>query len=314
MLKTSNEKWNLICDYFDKNKHSPEQRVQNIWEKIFSELLNFSQLQEEIDIHRSLRIGSIDRVIPDIIIKNKGKDLFVVELKQHNHTKIIGMENQLFSYLKLLQNDLGILICDKMYVFDYDYQKNDEEQNKIEIEGRKDNRDGIKGVELFNKYNFNKDDITKFIQNKNEAIKNIEIIKNKISVELIQNLLLKHFLEKFNRNIFDEAIKNFSITVAQKNTTLLNTNSNSLVSKTPHKINHKKKLTKSEAIALCRRNELKVRGAITFASENSTSMLFWANPNKKYLSDNWWLLLNDISNKKLYVFFIPNKSLDESQI
>jgi hypothetical protein len=311
---TSNEKWNLICDYFEKNRYSPEQKIQTVWESIFSELLNYSRLENEVERHRNIKIGSTERVITDIIIRTQESDLFIVELKQSSISVNNGMVQQLISYLKQLHNDLGILICDKMYIFDYDYQKNDEEQNKIEIEFIKDDPDGIEFVELFSKYDFNKDAIKKFIQNKNETNINIQIIKKEISIELIHDLLLKHFLGRFDKKLFNEAIKCFDISVSIKNSVYIERTSDRVISINQTKVFNGNDLSKSEAIELCKKSGLNVNGVITFSSENSSSRKFWANPSKKYLSYNWWLILNDISKKQLHVFNIPSNSINENQI
>ena len=128
------EKWNKIVELHNQYLNSQENLIQMLWESIFAEIFGYSRLYGDIDSHRSIRIGSTERVIPDIIIKNGEKDLFVVELKQHNIFYNSGIERQLLSYLKLLRIQIGVLICQKIYVYKYDPNKNDFEQEKIEIE------------------------------------------------------------------------------------------------------------------------------------------------------------------------------------
>lgn len=81
MLST---KWNKIVDLYNKYQFKSENEIQNLWEQLFAdaELFGYSKIYGEINAHRSIQIGSSGRVIPDIIIKNGEKDLFIVELKQ----------------------------------------------------------------------------------------------------------------------------------------------------------------------------------------------------------------------------------------
>lgn len=311
---TLNEKWNLICEYYTKNYNSPEQKIQSIWESIFSELMGYSRLENEVDRHRNIQIGSTERVITDIIIRNHETDLFIVELKQSCMLINNGMVKQLLSYLKQLHNDLGILICNKIYIIDYDYHKNDEEQIKTEIEFIPDNPDGIKFVELFSKHDFNKESIKEFLKQKNKSMVNIHLIKKELTKDLILNLLARHFLDRFNKEEFEEAIQSFNVSISQVNRTIQESLNKPSVINNVSNVTHANSLSKSDAIALCKQNGINIIGVITFSSENASSRKFWANPSKKYLLQNWWLLINDISRRQLHVFYIPGNSIQENQI
>ncbi len=85
---TLTEKWNAIVSDFQANKNLKEDAVQNLWEEIFADadVFGYSKRSREIDIWRNIQIGSRERTVPDIIIRDSvnDKDLFVVELKQHN--------------------------------------------------------------------------------------------------------------------------------------------------------------------------------------------------------------------------------------
>ncbi|MDD3436429.1 MAG: hypothetical protein PHC64_04665 [Candidatus Gastranaerophilales bacterium] len=215
------EKWNRIVNCYNKYYNSPEKTIQIVWESIFAELLGYSRLDGDIDRQRNITIGSAERAISDIILCDGDKDLFIVELKRHN-LSFCG-DKQLLSYLKLLHNDIGILVCDKIYIFDYDYNKEDDEQSKIEIEFIKDNPDGIKFVELFSKNSFEKDVIKNFIHQKIKFEQNISHIKNEITNELILHLLQQHFTDKyykFSTEEFEQAVNSFNITILLKNAVL----------------------------------------------------------------------------------------------
>ena len=148
-----NTKWNNIVNLFTSNNSKPEQTIQILWEKIFSEFFGYSTLLGDIDSQRAIAIGSSQRIIPDIIIKNSNKDLFIVELKQ---PQLQSGNEQLLSYLKLLKIEIGVLICNKLFLYYFDYNKPDNEQLFVEISFTENNPDGIKFLELFQKTNFNK--------------------------------------------------------------------------------------------------------------------------------------------------------------
>lgn len=209
---TSIEKWNYLCDLYKRYYSSSEKVLQNMWQNIFSEVFEYSHLQNDIDIHRSLRIGSTDRVIPDIIIRNKEKDLFIVELKQYNLPRTIGMEKQLYSYLKLLHNDLGVLICDRIVLVDFDYIKEDN-QNEYEIFFEENNPEGVLFIEYFSKPSFNKAAIKELISNGSSKISNIKSIKNEISEELLNKLLVEYFSKNYSNEEIRQAIENISINI-----------------------------------------------------------------------------------------------------
>ena len=81
-----NSNWNRLCDITKKNYNEKEDKIQKVFEDVFAVLFGYDPLEEEIDSHRILHIGSTYRVIPDIIMRDSSgnKDLFIVELKQLN--------------------------------------------------------------------------------------------------------------------------------------------------------------------------------------------------------------------------------------
>ena len=97
------EKWNSIVSDFQTNKTSREDVIQNLWVEIFADaaMFGYSKRSGEIDIWRNIQIGARERTIPDIIIRDSvnNKDLFVVELKQHNLPFSQTYKEQLLSYM-----------------------------------------------------------------------------------------------------------------------------------------------------------------------------------------------------------------------
>ena len=305
------EKWNFLIEYYNKNQTAPEKIIQQDWENLFAEIFGYSKLLKEVDAHRTMQIGATSRVIPDIIIRStqENRDLFVVELKQH--TILTGYE-QLFSYLKLLKVDIGILICNKLYIYDYDTGKDDDNQSVLEIEFTKDNPDGIKFVELFSKGSFDKENIKQFIRERKVTKNNIQLIQDKIDQTLIYNLLKEHFTTHFSVEEFNEAVKDMKILIEKEksvqNTTMVTTET----------VQKNNSIDKSSAIRRCQDLGISIKSnACTFSSQNqghTGNNKYWANPDFKKLQDDWWLILNDIDRKQLYVFFIPSGEIKHNEL
>ncbi|MCL1880781.1 MAG: type I restriction enzyme HsdR N-terminal domain-containing protein [Oscillospiraceae bacterium] len=210
------ERWNKIVEHFNKHFNDKEEVIQNLWENIFIEFFGYSMFGEEIERHRNIRIGSTERVITDIIIKDGDSDLFIVELKQHNLSRSSAMELQLMSYLKQLRLDTGILVCNKIYVYDYDYSKGDDEQDYAVIEFKADNPNGVQFIEMFSKGAFKKSAVEEFIRSQNKSLEKIACIKNELTSELVIDLLKTHFADKYGATEFDKVIEHFNITITPK--------------------------------------------------------------------------------------------------
>lgn len=180
------ENWNLLVAQHSEFYNQPENKIQNLWEIYFSELFGFKKILNEIETQRKLHIGSTDREIPDIILKKDDKDLFIVELKQYSLTRNDDFEKQLLNYMSHtdLRLSIGILVCKKLYL--YYYNHSDNKNDCIEIPFKKDNELGIKFMELFNKNNFDVENVKKIIQSESKNKNNISNIKKEISAELVK--------------------------------------------------------------------------------------------------------------------------------
>ncbi len=212
---TANEKWNKIVALHKKYYNSPETKVQNVWESVFVEILGYSRLEGEVERHRNIQVGSTERIIPDVIVKNQDRDLFVVELKQHNISFQSTIEAQLFSYLKQLRNDIGILVCNKLYVYAFDYAKKDSEQLKWQISFTENNPEGIEFVEKFAKGGFNPKKIKALVLEKNRFNLNVERIVEKINQPTIVKVLKEYFEKSYTTAEVDEALSQVSISISK---------------------------------------------------------------------------------------------------
>ncbi len=210
------EGWNFLVAQHSEFYNQPECKIQNLWESYFSEIFGFKKIFNEIDSQRKLHIGSTDREIPDIILKKDGKDLFIVELKQYSLKKNDDFEKQLLNYMSHtdLRLSIGVLVCEKLYL--YFYNHSDNKNDCLEIPFEKDNKLGIKFMELFNKSNFDVENVKNFIQSEAKNKNDISKIKKEISTELLKQLLIEHFTKTYNKTAVESALKDFSFNCSER--------------------------------------------------------------------------------------------------
>ena len=220
---TSTDKWDRIVGLYNQHLGAKEEVVQGLWENIFADFFGYIRVNGEIERKRSMQIGSKKRAAEaDIIIKNGNCDLFVVELKQHNVPRSKDMESQLMSYLKLLRLNIGLLICDKIYIYCYDSGKPDDEQSYAVIDFIGGDRfgfhsyDGELFIEMFCKGRFGKEGVADFIHHQQAFMEKVAKIKEEITAELAAQLLGNHFAKKYGHEAFKVAWEGFAVNIAQK--------------------------------------------------------------------------------------------------
>ena len=218
---TNSDIWNELVELVHENESRDERIIQNDWEKmILRQYLGFNKL--EIDSQRRLRIGATDKKI-DVMLKKDDDDFCVIELKQHCYSKNDGGQAQLFSYLNQLKKiKLGVLVCDKLYVYNFDYKLEDDDQAFVEIPFEENNENGLSFVRLFQRQTLNLDEIVDWINEKDRERRDVERrrnqeriiidkIKAEITDELKRNLLRDYFVNKLNCNasLFEKAYQEY---------------------------------------------------------------------------------------------------------
>lgn len=304
------EIWNNIVDLFNQNLSSEEFKIQELWERIFNELFNYKSLKGEITSHKTMMIGSTEKIITDVVLGKDNKDYVIVELKQECFDACSEKHfAQLISYLKQLKISIGILIANKINIIVYDYSKDDKEQQSIQIEFVKDNPLGEIFVNLFRKENLDKCLIENFInencKNQNEK-KELEKFIN--DEGYVKSILENYFKENgYNQASIDLLFNDYKINVVRKTT--------------PHipipepfpkikKSCHKSTLGKYDAIMLCKKNGLFLSDYVTFANYNG--VMYPANVKLNYLNHEWFILLNNSMEKKLHILKIPANTFQQS--
>lgn len=208
------DKWNLIVDQYSQYYNKPESFIQILWESYCVELFDYKKLYGEVDSQRSIQIGSSERVIPDIILRIDNEDVFDIELKQYSLPFNIQFENQLVSYLNLTHISVGMIVCQNIYLYVYNYS--DKKLNKVAIPFTKDSLDGIRLIDLICKDNFSIEAIEEFIETRTRTKENIKEIRSQVNNELIRDLLIDHFSSNYSLEEVNKALNDFDIAVNKK--------------------------------------------------------------------------------------------------
>lgn len=198
--------WNKIVKKQNALFGKKEDVVQTMWESVI--LPDYLEYDEEC-VNSQREIGSSDE-IANIVLCKDGGEICVVVLSP---SEMRDGREQLLSCLKQMDPlSLGILVCDKLYIYDCQYGLNDDEQAYVEIPFEQNNLDGTDFVEFFNAQNFDETQIKEWIARKNEERRlseqngnnfdnNIAKIKNEITCGLVKELLRKYFVDEKNFSI-----------------------------------------------------------------------------------------------------------------
>jgi hypothetical protein len=220
----NNEKWNEICFYLSENIRadiSESDFEQNVIQAL--RVLDWKEFLGDIQIRPSFQIGASNRIMPDFVINSsEKKNLFVIEIKQPSIPLNINFQQQLFSYMRQLRLQYGVLIGQVIQVFyDGDLTEHDDPVLLETIEFNKDNTKGQKFVELFSKENFSKDLLESFtlnslkkINRKSEQKKLHQKILSPDYQSEILELIKQDFLNKYDAELIDNVLKEISINIS----------------------------------------------------------------------------------------------------
>jgi hypothetical protein len=199
------ETWKEICYLVNSNTTASESKFQSEIVHLF-EKLGWKKYKQEIEEQRTITVGSAKNLKPDIIIKADNKDLFVVELKKPSATYNSRNDLQLFSYMRQLKLDIGILLNDKIHVFFEDGKIG----NPIEILTVEfDENETVKGlqfIELFSKETFNEETLKSFYINK---LLKSDALNMVISTEY--KALLLEYIRRDVETKFNTEVSNFVV-------------------------------------------------------------------------------------------------------
>lgn len=222
-----NDKWNEICFLLSENIKSDiseSEFEQNVIRAL--EALNWREFSGDINIRPSIQVGASGSIIPDFVIKNpEDKDLFVIEIKQPTVPLSTNFQQQLFSYMRLLKLDYGLLIGQVMQLFyDGDLSNRDTPVILDTFEFKRDNPKGNKFVELFLKVNFSLESLEAFTINSlkriNRKAEEKELHKKVLSTVYqteVVDLIKQDLLKEYDSEIIDNVLQDISLSIVSKN-------------------------------------------------------------------------------------------------
>lgn len=194
------EQWDLIVKHYKRERNALEEKIESDWIDMLVEIFGYKKLLGEIDVHRSIQIGSGERAIPDVIVRSADKDLFLIEFKRYTSVFNEKMEAQLKSYLDLLHLSIGIIVCQKIYVYSY----KDGKLKKCEIEFYEKNKNGEEFLELFKRGKFTKEKVEEYVDSYKNVDTEVEEILKVLTAPGVMEILKRHFSAK---PYSDEAIE-----------------------------------------------------------------------------------------------------------
>lgn len=230
-----NDKWNEICFLLSENiksNVSENEFEQNVIRAL--EALNWREFSGDINIRPSIQVGASGYIIPDFVIKDPDdKNLFVIEIKQPTIPLSTNFQQQLFSYMRLLKLDYGLLIGQVIQLF-YDGNLSNRDTPVIleTFEFKRDNPKGNKFVELFLKDNFSFESLEAFTINSlkriNRKAEEKELHKKMLSTEYqteVVELIKQDLLKEYDSELIDNVLQNISLTITSKNNIKVETSS-----------------------------------------------------------------------------------------
>ena len=221
------ERWNEICFLLSENIRkdiSENEFEQKVIQALL--ILGWKEYLGDFDVRPSFKIGAANSITPDFIIKSENKEkLFVIEIKQPQLSINSGYQKQLFSYMRQLKLDYGLLIGQNIQIF-YDgiLSKQDDPILLENIIFERNSKKGEKFVELFCKSNFSAESLKVFTLKSLEKInrkEDFKLLLNKILSENfkdnILNLIKQEFISDYDGELIDAVLNDLKIELSIKN-------------------------------------------------------------------------------------------------
>jgi len=225
------DKWNeinfLLSDNI-KTDISENDFEKNVIQAL--RVLDWKEYSGDIDIRPSFQFGAANRIMPDFVIKSAtNQKLFVIEIKQPSIPLTSSFQQQLFSYMRHLKLEYGILIGQSIQIFyDGNLAKQEDPILLETIRFEENNKKGKTFVELFNKENYNVESLKNFTI---EALKKInqkqdfkELTKKIISenyTEKLTELIKQDFISEYDGELIDSVLKELKFEIIEKSSNII---------------------------------------------------------------------------------------------
>lgn len=223
-MEINMEKWNEIAFLLSENLQ------ENLRESDFEQnviqalrVLDWKAFLGDFQIRPQVQLGSSRWITPDFVVNSSDKKkLFVIEIKNPNLPLKTEFQQQLFSYMRQLRLQFGILIGEVIQIFyDGDLTNYDDPVLLDTIEFKRDIVKGEKFVELFSKESFSFNSLETYTKNSLKKISrraDQKVLKQKILSQDYQsqilNLIKEDFLNDYDAELIDKVIQEISVNIS----------------------------------------------------------------------------------------------------
>ena len=222
-MEINTEKWNEIS--FLLSESTQEDVRENDFEQNVIQalrVLDWKAFLGDFQIRPQVQLGSSRWITPDFVINSSDKkNLFVIEIKNPNLPLKTEFQQQLFSYMRQLRLQYGILIGEVIQIF-YDGDLTDQDDPVLldTIEFERDSLKGKKFVELFSKESFNYDSLEAYTKNSLKKISrraDQRVLQQKILSQdfkkRLLNLIKEDFLNDYDAELIDKVLQEITISI-----------------------------------------------------------------------------------------------------
>lgn len=309
--------WKDFCFQINKKKSVTEAEFQYVFERLFDKL-GWSDRRGELVPQYPVRFGSASTFHADIVIKDDKEVFYVVELKRPGLPMSEEYVKQLCSYMRQLNTDFGVFICDALRIY---YDK--KQAIKIcDIPFTDESKNGAEVLSILAKENFSLERLKKYSEDMLQETRIAQLVEDKIKdlcfvtgKEILTQLLKEKLQEELPSATVEKIFETIDICVTKKVFVRpIDARAVDDENDTDGNINSRESMTKRKALKLCKEHGIDVFGNVTYASKTKNTNKYWANPGIKLLSDDWWILLNDFHNGNLHIFKVPAGYLLKSRL
>ncbi len=222
------ELWEEVC--FILQDISPSSNEELYEQKTIQSLekLGWSRFHKEIILKQSTQLGSAGTIIPDIIVKSLDKnESFVIEVKRPS-TDIENQSHkkQLFSYMRQLKLEHGLLIGNKIQIY-YDGKSNTTEDPILlkSIDISELNKDGLLFINMFQKESFSylqlenfAEKIVRELATENHKKKLLKLLLSSDYESKIQQFIVDDLQQNWDKETIKKVLSQLSISICSKTT------------------------------------------------------------------------------------------------
>ena len=296
-----------------------EQKVIQVFDK-----LGWREYKGEITIRESIRVGSANRVEPDIILKSEdGKNQIVVEVKKPSvDINYQGFKDQLSSYMRLLKLDFGVLIGSKIQIYIDGSVIGAKDLVLIgEFDYDPDNKNGIDFISLFNKQGFTIEALKEYANKKISEFRNGQITKFLLKQfassdfeEEIKQMIVDKYSESYEKEIVEKALTHIEIFIRNKNEEKPISSFKNITKKignvsTKKSVGINDVLNKRQCLDILekyvRDNNIIGLPKVGAFSNITSANVWWFESRVELFEREFSILFNDSKRRYLYVFVIP---------